>query len=1002
MSRWGNRILLRASWTSKRVLGALVLAAMSAVFVSASSPASAAGAPVPLIVDTDIYSSVDDVGALATAFGLQVKNEAKVIAITVNYSTDRSGISPNSWKCAAAIAQFYNSGNVPIGVDGPANATGVNSPDFVGPCAAKASPSTPAPDSALNVYRRALASQPDGSVVIASTGFLENLSALLHSPADSISPLTGAQLVAQKVKELDIMGGGYPSRVKEHNLAGNPAAAQDIAANWPSKIVWSGYEVGDNVHTGQSIPSVHPASSPVRIAYGAFISPGSWYYSYDLTAVFHAIRGSDPSMTEVGPGTNSVDSNGGNIFSPGAGHQYYLQLNSEANAESAIESLLDTLPGPADVTPPAISGASATAITTTGATVNWTTDESSDTQVEYGTTTSYGSSTTLNTGLTTSHSQALTGLTAGTLYHYRVKSRDAAGNLAVSGDLSFTTTALAAPTLTATPASVTAGAQVSVAWSGVVSPTINDWIGLYPQGAADTAFAKWVFTATCTNSTGTPKASGSCTFTMPTTTGVYEFRLFAANGYTKLATSGQVTVGPAADTTPPAISAVGTDTPTTTGATIGWTTDESSDSQVEYGTSTAYGSSTTLDTSLVTSHSVALSGLAPSTVYHYRVKSKDSAGNQAVSSDFTFTTATGADTTPPTISGVAASAITTSGVTISWSTSEPGDTQIEYGADTAYGTSTALDSTYVSSHSQTLSGLTPSTLYHYRVDSRDAAGNLATSGDFTFTTAGIPGATTPPSGLVATPSAGTGQVTVTWNAPVGLNAATTTYALQHMDANDTSYSTVASGIAVRTYTFPSATPEAEGTWTYRVIATDGTLTTDASAPSNPAVVDRTGPNPASFQPNRAPEYTGDGNWWKGSVTMTVVPNGDALLPDGSPGSGINTSATTAPFTVTRSGPTVVDGWVQDKAGNWAKASMTVQVDATPPGVWWNTKCGQTYKRNQVVSGNWGASDANVGLAGPTSGNVPFSTSTSGSKTLTVTVADKVGNTASATCAYKVS
>jgi hypothetical protein len=61
-------------------------------------------------------------------------------------------------------------------------------------------------------------------------------------------------------------------------------------------------------------------------------------------------------------------------------------------------------------------------------------------------------------------------------------------------------------------------------------------------------------------------------------------------------------------------------------------------SQVNYGTTTAYGSSTTLDTTLVTSHSQTLSGLSSSTTYHYQVLAKDSAGNQVASADFVFTT----------------------------------------------------------------------------------------------------------------------------------------------------------------------------------------------------------------------------------------------------------------------------------------------------------------------------------------------------------------------------
>src|SRR2546422_4299700 len=62
-----------------------------------------------------------------------------------------------------------------------------------------------------------------------------------------------------------------------------------------------------------------------------------------------------------------------------------------------------------------------------GATITWTTNEASDSQVEYGPTTAYGRSTARNASLVTSHPQTLSGLTAGTLYHYRVKSQDAAG-----------------------------------------------------------------------------------------------------------------------------------------------------------------------------------------------------------------------------------------------------------------------------------------------------------------------------------------------------------------------------------------------------------------------------------------------------------------------------------------------------------------------------------------------------------------------------------------------
>ena len=93
----------------------------------------------------------------------------------------------------------------------------------------------------------------------------------------------------------------------------------------------------------------------------------------------------------------------------------------------------------------------------------------------------------------------------------------------------------------------------------------------------------------------------------------------------------------AGDTVPPMISNV-VASPSAQSATITWTTDEGSTTQVEYGLTTAYGSMTVLDTALVTSHTVSVSGLSQGTLYHFRVRSRDASGNERISADFTFTT----------------------------------------------------------------------------------------------------------------------------------------------------------------------------------------------------------------------------------------------------------------------------------------------------------------------------------------------------------------------------
>jgi len=185
------------------------------------------------------------------------------------------------------------------------------------------------------------------------------------------------------------------------------------------------------------------------------------------------------------------------------------------------------------------------------------------------------------------------------------------------------------------------------------------------------------------------------------------------------------------DADPPVISNVASN-PSDYSAVITWTTDEPATSQVEYGLTAGYGSETAKDTNLVTSHSVSVTGLDHSTLYNFRVKSEDAALNLAVSGNYTFITTT-PDTTPPVISAVSASPSVGSAL-ITWTTDEPATSQVEYGLTDTYGSQTTKDTSLVTSHSVTVSGLTVMMLYHYRVKSDDAAGNPAVSVDYTFTT----------------------------------------------------------------------------------------------------------------------------------------------------------------------------------------------------------------------------------------------------------------------------
>ncbi len=190
------------------------------------------------------------------------------------------------------------------------------------------------------------------------------------------------------------------------------------------------------------------------------------------------------------------------------------------------------------------------------------------------------------------------------------------------------------------------------------------------------------------------------------------------------------------DTTPPRITGVYPDNITNSSVVINWTTDEPSDTQVEYGTTSSYGTKTTLDTQPVTGHAQSVIGLSPSSEYHYRVLSKDALDNLSASEDFTFTTLTPPDETPPVISNIEVKNITESSATITWITNEAATSQTEYGLSTSYGM-LGLDYDSVTIHTVDITGLSSFTTYNFRVSSKDDAGNEALSENRTFTTSNL-------------------------------------------------------------------------------------------------------------------------------------------------------------------------------------------------------------------------------------------------------------------------
>jgi hypothetical protein len=130
----------------------------------------------------------------------------------------------------------------------------------------------------------------------------------------------------------------------------------------------------------------------------------------------------------------------------------------------------------------------------------------------------------------------------------------------------------------------------------------------------------------------------------------------------------------------------------------------------------------------------------PAGTWYLAVTAYDAQGNESgLSNEVSTTVAAGATIFSGgylSISALDIVEVTKSSAVIVWKTNRISDSQVEYGTTSAYGTSTAVDFTMVTAHYQVLNHLLPSTIYHCIVKSRDASGDYAISGDFTFATLG--------------------------------------------------------------------------------------------------------------------------------------------------------------------------------------------------------------------------------------------------------------------------
>lgn len=248
----------------------------------------------------------------------------------------------------------------------------------------------------------------------------------------------------------------------------------------------------------------------------------------------------------------------------------------------------------------------------------------------------------------------------------------------------------------------------------------------------------------------------------------------------------------------------------------------------------------------------------------------DTEGNQA-SNVLSFV----ADATAPTISTVAVTATTSSSATVTWDTNEATVGNLSYGTTTGYGASSTVESTASTTHTATISGLDASTLYHFRVNASDAAGNAATSSDMTFTTAAAATTAAPVISNITVSNVGSTTAIVSWNTDIAATGTvwygtTTSYgsSMQSTTTASTTQSVMLSGLSEGTlYHFAVSASNGSSTST----STDQSFATQSTASSTPLLV--TGVDTVSSTAIANNTFA-DG--WKWVMHLTVPDNEDAF------------------------------------------------------------------------------------------------------------------------------
>lgn len=291
-----------------------------------------------VIIDADIDSDVDDVGALAMLLNLHKTGKIELIGVIVT-SDD-----PYAPVCAASINTYYGYTKIPIGF--LKNQPKLNNHSRYTKFLADEFPpelkSWQDAEDAVTLYRKLLAENPDESVKIITIGHLTSLQQLLQSQPDQISNLNGEKLVQKKVKQWICMGGQYPSGKEANFYRPDPASTVNCVKNWKKDVIFCGWEAGNPIITGgswlkENLHAHHPVYRAYEL-YNNFAGRQSW----DQLAVLQLIDSANEYFSFIN-GQCIVATDGSNTWKTSEkGKHRYLVLNPEIEAKE-ISYFIDCL-----------------------------------------------------------------------------------------------------------------------------------------------------------------------------------------------------------------------------------------------------------------------------------------------------------------------------------------------------------------------------------------------------------------------------------------------------------------------------------------------------------------------------------------------------------------------------------------------------------------------------------------------------------------------------------